>query len=144
MDQPSALAQLGPMLVLSISIVGSCVGSCIAGAASHAAMTKTEEGHGKFIGMASAPSTQCIYGFILMLLLDQSIKRGNISEIAGIYIGLLAGIGFFCSSYFQSKIIATGLQASVKYPALYGKCFAAVGILESFALFIFVFTLLII
>ncbi len=144
MNQLTYLAQLGPMLVLTISIVGSAIGSCLAGAACHAAMTKTEEGHGKFIGMASAPASQCIYGFILMILLNNSIQSGRISEIAGVYIGILAGIGFFASSYLQSKIIITGLQASVQYPALYGKCFAAVGILESFALFVFVFTLLII
>lgn len=144
MKELTYLAQLGPMLVLTISIVGSAIGSCIAGAACHAAMTKTEEGHGKFIGMSSAPASQCIYGFILMILLNDSIQSGRITEIAGIYIGILAGIGFFASSYLQSKIIVTGLQASVQYPSLYGKCFAAVGILESFALFVFVFTLLII
>ncbi len=138
------LAQLGPMLVLTISIVGSAIGSCIAGAACHAAMTKTEEGHGKLIGMSSAPASQCIYGFILMILLNDSIQSGKITEIAGIYIGILAGIGFFISSYLQSKIILTGIQATVTRPALFGKCFAAVGILESFALFVFVFTLLII
>jgi V/A-type H+-transporting ATPase subunit K len=48
------------------------------------------------------------------------------------------------SAIFQGKVAATGIQASLKQPALYGKCFAAVGILESFALFVFVFTLLII
>lgn len=144
MEQTPQLAQVGPMLVLAISIMGSCVGSYIAGAASHAAMTKTEEGHGKFIGMAAAPASQCIYGFILMILLNESIKKGSISEISAIFVGLLAGLGLMASSIFQSKVIATALQASVKQPSLYGKCFTAVGILESFALFIFVFTLLII
>ena len=48
---------VGPILVLGISSIGSCIGCYIAGAASHAAMSRTEEGHGKFIGMSAAPSS---------------------------------------------------------------------------------------
>lgn len=144
MNDLFALQQIGPMLALGISAIGSCIGCYIAGSASHAAMTKTEEGHGKFIGMAAAPSSQIIYGFILMLLLNQRIIAGSVSPVAAIFVGLLAGFSMMASSIFQGKVAATGIQATLKQPSLYGKCFAAVGILESFALFVFVFTLLII
>ncbi len=139
-----SLAQVGPILVLTLASIGSCIGCYIAGSASHGAMAKTEEGHGKFIGMSAAPSSQCIYGFILMLLLLQSIERGSISEVTGMWIGLMTGLAFIASAVFQGKVCATGIQASLKQPSVYGKCFAAIGILESFALFVFVFTLLII
>jgi V/A-type H+-transporting ATPase subunit K len=144
MEDLFALQQIGPILALGLSAIGSCIGCYIAGAASHAAMTKTEEGHGKFIGMAAAPSSQTIYGFILMLLMNQRIAAGNVSPISAIAVGLLAGLAIMISAIFQGKVAATGIQASLKQPALYGKCFAAVGILESFALFTFVFALLII
>lgn len=142
MEAMHSLTQIGPILALGLPTMGSCIGCYIAGAASHAAMTKTEEGHGKFIGMASAPSSQTIYGFILMLLMNQSILRGGISPIAAIAVGFVAGTAIMLSAIFQGKVAATGIQASLKQPALFGKCFAAVGILESFALFAFVFTLL--
>ena len=61
MDDLFALQQIGPILALGLPTIGSCIGCYIAGAASHAAMTKTEEGHGKFIGMAAAPSSQTIH-----------------------------------------------------------------------------------
>lgn len=144
MEDLFALQQIGPILALGLSSIGSCIGCYIAGAASHAAMTKTDEGHGKFIGMAAAPSSQIIYGFILMLLMNQRILAGSVSPIAAIFVGLIAGTAIMMSSIFQGKVAATGIQASLKQPALYGKCFAAVGILESFSLFVFVFTLLII
>ena len=144
MENAFVLQQIGPILALGLSAIGSCVGCYIAGAASHAAMTKTEEGHGKFIGMAAAPSSQTIYGFILMLLMNQKIIGGTVSPISAIFVGLVAGLAIMASAIFQGKVAATGIQASLKQPALYGKCFAAVGILESFALFVFVFTLLII
>ncbi len=144
MDTMPLYNQLGPILVLTISAVGSCFGSYIGWAAAHAAMTKTEEGHGKFIGIASAPASQIIYGFVLMLLMYNKIIAGTFSPIAAIPVGLLSGLAIMCSSIIQGKLVATAIQASLKQPSLYGKCFAAVGILESFSLFVFVFTLLII
>lgn len=135
---------VGPAIALGLSCMGCCIGCWIAGAASHAAMARTEEGHGKFIGMAAAPSSQVIYGFLLMLQMSNAIKAGTLSPISGIAIGLFSGMAFVFSSIYQGKVCATGIQASMKSPGVYGKCFAAIGIIESFALFAFVFALLII
>lgn len=144
MELGNSLNQIGPILSLSLGCCGSAIGCYIAGLASHAAMARVEEGHGKFIGMASVPSSQCIYGFILMLLMYRNIVAGTLSPIAAIFVGLGAGLAFFSSAVFQGKVIAAGIQATLKQPSVYGKCFAAIGILESFALFALVFTLLII
>lgn len=133
---------VGPVLTLTISSIGSCIGCYIAGAASHAVMSRVEEGHGKFIGMASTPASQSIYGFILMLLMSKAITAGTLSPVSGIAMGLFTGLAFMASSVFQGKVCATGIQASAKQPAIFGKCFAAVGIIESFALFTFVFAIL--
>ena len=143
MNDAQTLAQIGPIFALGLPTIGSCIACYIAGAASHAAMTKTEEGHGKFIGMAAAPSSQSIYGFILMIILFNKVTSGAVSPISSIAIGIISGLAMMFSSIFQGKVAATGIQASLKNPSLFGKCFAAVGILESFALFVFVFTLLI-
>lgn len=134
---------LGPAMSLGLSCMGCCVGCYIAGSASHAAMSRTEEGHGKFIGMGSVPSAQVIYGFILMLLMSQRIKAGTLAPLDGVAIGLLSGGAFMFSSIFQGRLCARGIEATLKQPSLYGKCFAAIGIVESFALFAFVFALLI-
>jgi V/A-type H+/Na+-transporting ATPase subunit K len=144
MENLDSIRQIGPILALALPTIGSCIGCYIAGAASQAAMTKTEEGHGKLIGMASASSSQAIYGFILMLIMNEKILQGTLSPLGGIFVGLIAGFAIMISSIYQGKVAATGIQATLKQPSLYGKCFAAVGILESFSLFIFVFTLLII
>ena len=134
---------VGPIMVLGISAAGSCVGCYIAGAASHAVMARVEEGHGKYIAMSAAPASQSIYGFILMLFMSKSILVGTLSPISGIAMGLFSGLAMVFSSIFQGKVCATGIQASAKQPAIFGKCFAAIGIVESFALFAFVFALLI-
>ena len=134
---------VGPAIALGLSCIGCCVGCWIAGAASHAAMSRTEDGHGKFIAMAAAPSSQVIYGFLLMFFMSNAIKEGTLSPVSAIAIGTFSGLAFIASSIFQGRVCATGIQASMKQPAIYGKCFVAVGIIESFALFAFVFALLI-
>jgi V/A-type H+/Na+-transporting ATPase subunit K len=133
----------GPAIALGLSLIGSAIGCCIAGEASHAAMSRTEEGHGKFIGMAAAPSSQSIYGFLEMLLMSKAIQAGTLSPLSGVFIGIFAGGAIGLSSIYQGKVCATGIQASLKEPSIFGKCFAAIGIIESVSLFAFVFSLLI-
>jgi V/A-type H+-transporting ATPase subunit K len=134
---------LGPALAIGLSCAGCCIGCWIAGAAAHAAMSRTEEGHGKFIAISAAPSSQVIYGFIMMLLMAQKINAGTLTPTNAIAFGLFSGIAFVFSSIFQGMVCATGIQATLKQPAVFGKCFAAIGIIESFALFALVFPLLI-
>ena len=132
----------GPILVLGISSIGSSIGCYIAGSAAHAAMSRVDEGHGRFLGMSAAPASQSIYGFILMILMRNAIRAGTLTPTAGVVMGIAVGIAFLGSSIFMGKVCATGIQASAKQPAVFGKCFASVGIIESFALFAFVFSIL--
>lgn len=134
---------IGPAMALGLPACGSAIGCYIAGSASHAAMARTEEGHGKFIGMSAAPSAQIIYGFILMLLMANAVKGGTVSPLSALGIGFFSGTAIMMSAVFQGMVCATGIQATLKRPDVFGKCFVAVGIIESFALFVFVFSLLI-
>ncbi len=137
-------AMVGPALVLGLGCVGSSIGCGIAGMASHAVMSRVEENHGTFIGMSAVASSQSIYAFVFMILLKASIVSGKTSPEAGIGIGIAVGIALLVSSVYQGMCAASGIQASAKTPAIIGKCFAALGIVESFSLFAFVFGLLLI
>jgi V/A-type H+/Na+-transporting ATPase subunit K len=138
------LGNIGPGIVLGLGCLGSSIGCGIAGMASHGVMSRVDEGHGKFIGMSAIPSSQSIYGFVLMILMKNSILAGTLSPLAAIGIGIFVGIAIMASSIFQGKCAATAIQAVAKQPSIFGKCLAALGIVESFALFAFVFALLII
>ncbi len=133
---------VGPALALGLSAIGSSIGCGIGGMASHAVMSRVEEGHGKFIAMSAMPSSQIIYGFILMLLMRDAITDGSLSALSGIGIGIGSGTAIMVSAIFQGRAAASGIQASAKQPAIFGKCLAALGIVESFALFAFVFALM--
>lgn len=135
---------VGPAIVLGLGCIGSAIGCGIAGMASHGVMSRVEENHGKFIGMSAMPSSQAIYAFVLMLLMSNSIKAKTLSPEAAIGIGVSVGLAILISSVYQGMCAATGIQASAKQPAVFGKCFAALGIVESFSLFAFVFALLLI
>jgi V/A-type H+/Na+-transporting ATPase subunit K len=135
---------VGPGIVLGLGCIGSSIGCGIAGMASHGVMSRVDEGHGKFIGISAFPSSQSIYGFVLMIVMNNSIKAGTLSAISGIGIGLFVGLAIMMSSIFQGKCAATAIQASAKQPAVYGKSLACLGIIESFALFATVFAFLII
>ncbi len=134
----------GPAIALGLSLIGSSIGCYISGAASHAAMSRTEEGHGKFIGNAKLhPLLKASTAFSEMLLMSKAIQAGTLSPLSAIFIGVFAGGAIMISSIYQGKVCATGIQASLKDPSIFGKCFAAVGIIESVSLFAFVFSLLI-
>lgn len=133
---------IGPALVLGLGCIGSAIGCAIGGMASHGIMARVEENHGKFIGMSAMPSSQTIYAFVLMWRMKDSIAAKSISAMSGVGIGAAIGLAIMASAIYQGKCAATGIQASAKQPGIFGKCFAALGIVESFALFAFVFALL--
>ncbi|MBP9841436.1 MAG: ATP synthase subunit C [Simkaniaceae bacterium] len=135
---------IGPAIVLALGCIGSAIGCGIAGMASHGVMSRVEDNHGKFIGMSAMPSSQSIYAFVLMLLMHQSIQAHRLSGLEGIGLGTSVGLAIMLSAIYQGMCAATGIQASAKQPAVFGKCFAALGIVESFSLFAFVFALLLI
>jgi len=135
---------IGPALVLGLGCIGSAIGCGIAGMATHAVMSRVEEGHGKFIGMSAMPSSQSVYGFVLMILMRGKITEGTLSPMNAIGIGIAVGVSLLFSALYQGMCAASGVQAAAKQPAIFGKTFAALGIVESFALFAFVFATLLI
>ena len=69
---------VGPAIVLGLGCSGSSIGCGIGGMASHAVMSRVEENHGKFIGMSAIAPTQSIFGFILMIMMKNSILAGTL------------------------------------------------------------------
>ena len=129
----ASLGYAGCAASLGLAAIGSSIGCYVAGAASHGAMAKVDEGHGKFIGMSAAPSSQTIYGIVLMFVLIGKVGAG--AGLGLLAIGGFCGLAMMTSAILQGRVAATGIQASAKKPEIFGKCFAAVGIVESFALF---------
>jgi len=79
-----------------------------------------------------------------MVLMKNALKAGTLSAAGGIGVGLFVGMALLASAISQGKCAATAIQATAKQPAIFGKAFLAIAITESFAIFAFVFGLLLI
>ena len=132
---------IGPALALALGCLGSAIGCGIAGMASHGVMSRVEENHAKFIAMSALPSSQAIYAIVLTIVMSTAIKAGTLSAASGIGIGASVGAANMVCSIYQGMAAATGIQASAKQPSVYGKCYGALGIIESFSIFAFIFAL---
>jgi len=132
MDIVTMLGYGGCAAAVGIPAIGSSWGVGVAGAVSHGVMAKVEEGHGKFIGISAAPSSQTIYGLILMFVL---LPKVSVAGVGVFFIGLFCGLGICISAIYQGKVAATAILASSRKQEIFGKCFAAVGMTESFAIF---------
>ena len=125
------LGILGTILTLALGAAGSAVGCGLAGMTSHGVMARTDEGHGSFILLSAMPSSQTIYGFVLMFLL----KGAEIDHVAKLSIGATTGTAFMMSAIYQGKACSSAILGVAKSPGIFGKSIIAPAIVESFAIF---------
>ncbi|MBA1332151.1 ATP synthase subunit K, partial [Candidatus Endoriftia persephone str. Guaymas] len=60
----------GPM---ALGAIGSVIGCSLAGQAAIGAMMETESGHGRYVGISAMPSSQVIYGIVVMFTLNREV-----------------------------------------------------------------------
>lgn len=133
------LAYIGLFGVVSLSAVGSVIGCARAGIAANRAMLESESGHGKFLGVAALPSTQAILGIVLMFILRQKLSPANGWGIFA--ISVLAGVALLMSGVYQGNCCAMAINVSKSKPEIFGKSLAPAGIVEGFAVFVFIMAL---
>jgi V/A-type H+-transporting ATPase subunit K len=134
---------LGLELVLGLSALGSAVGAGVAGMAAIGAWKKnfSQNKSASFllVALVGAPLTQTIYGNIVM---TKMIELAN----AGQYlwgIGAFAGLAMGASALFQGKCGACACDAMGETGKGFGNYLAVLGIVETVALFVMVFTLIV-
>lgn len=134
-----ALGWAGVYGVMALGAIGSIIGCAIAGQAAIGAMIETESGHGRYIGVSVMPSSQVIYGIVVMFTLNRAITPENAGALFG--IGILAGLALMFSAIRQGQCCASSINASKVKPEIFGLSLAPAAIVEGFAVFAFVFAL---
>jgi V/A-type H+/Na+-transporting ATPase subunit K len=124
---------------MALSSIGSVIGCSIAGQAAIGAMLDTESGHGRFVGVAAMPSSQTIYGLVVMLALNRAVTPENAPALAG--IGILAGVALGISAIYQGVCCASSIQAAKAKSEILGLSLAPAAMVEGFAVFAFIFAL---
>jgi V/A-type H+-transporting ATPase subunit K len=130
---------LGLFGVTALGAMGSIVGCATAGQAAIGAMLETESGYGRFIGASVLPSSQIIYGIVVMLTLQREITAANAGALFG--IGVATGIALLLSGLRQGQCCASAINAAKEKPEVFGIALGPAAIVEGFAVFVFVFAL---
>ena len=134
-----ALGWIGIYAPLALGSIGSMIGCARAGMAACGAMLDVESGFGRFVGIAAMPSSQTIYGIVVMVMLRREV---TVTNAPGTFaIGLLAGLALMLSAFAQGSACAAAINASKSKPEVFGISLAPAALVEGFAVFAFVFAL---
>ena len=136
-----ALGWAGIIAPLAFGAMGSVVGSALAGQAACGALLEVDSGYGRYIGLSAMPSSQTIYGIVVMFSLNRPVTLETAPGLFG--IGVLTGIALYTSAAWQGRAIASAIAASKSKPEIFGLSIAPAAIVEGFAVFAFVFALVI-
>lgn len=134
-----ALGWVGIFAPLALGAIGSMVGCARAGQAACGAMLEVESGYGRFIGISAMPSSQTIYGIVVTLSFNRALTLANAPGLFG--LGLLAGLALMLSAIAQGSACAAAINASKSKPEVFGISIAPAAVVEGFAVFAFVFAL---
>ena len=133
------LGWAGVFSPLALGAVGSVLGCMVAGQAACGALLEVESGYGRYIGLTALPSSQTIYGIVVMFALNRPVTTTNAPALAA--IGVLTGVGLMLSASSQGKALAASIAAAKAKPEVFGLSVAPAAIVEGFAVFVFVFAL---
>ena len=142
-EMMTAMAQIGAAAALGLGAAGSALGTGTAGMAAIGAWKKcfAQSKAAPFILVTfiGAPMSQTIYGFILM----RSMLTADVSNW-GLMLGggLLGGLGIGASAWFQGKAGAAGADALAETGQGFGNYLMTIGVVETVALLVMVFTLI--
>ncbi len=133
---------IGPAAALGLAAIGSALGTGAAGQASVGAWKKcfaaNKPAPFMLVAFTGAPLTQTIYGFLLMLFISGSQQDTLTLLSAGVFGGLAMGF----SAYMQGKAAAGAADALADTGKGTANYFMVIGIIETVALFVMVFLLL--
>lgn len=126
---------------MALGAIGSIMGCALAGQAAIGAMLDTESGYGRYVGVSAMPSSQVIYGIVVMFSLNRTITIDNAPGIFA--VGVLCGMALLYSAVYQGQCCASAIHASKAKPEIFGLSVAPAAIVEGFAVFAFIFALVI-
>ncbi|MGY6274923.1 ATP synthase subunit C [Methylomonas sp. MgM2] len=140
-DLMIVLGWIGIYSPMALGAVGSVIGCAIAGQAAIGAMLDTETGHGRYVGLSAMPSSQVIYGIVVMFTLNRPV---NVDNAGGLFaVGVLAGIALMFCAIYQGQCCASSIHAAKAKPEIFGLSIVPAAIVEGFAVFAFIFALVI-
>jgi V/A-type H+-transporting ATPase subunit K len=138
MEMTLTLGWIGLYAPLALGAIGSMIGCLRAGMAACGAMLEVESGFGRFVGVAAMPSSQTIYGIVVTM----ALPAVTLASAPGMFaLGGLSGLALMLSAMAQGSACAAAINASKSKPEVFGISLAPAALIEGFAVFAFVFAL---
>ncbi len=134
-----ALGWIGVFAPMGFGALGSAIGVALAGQAAIGAMLEAESGYGRYVGVSVIPSSNVIYGIVVMFSLQQPITADNAGALFG--IGSVTALVLLMTAIWQGRACASAIAASKSKPEIFGLSLAPAAVVEGFAVFTFVFAL---
>lgn len=138
-DLVVALGWLGLFAPMALGAIGSIIGCALAGQAAIGAMLEVDSGYGRYIGLSAMPSSQVIYGIVVMFTLNREVTPASAPGLFGIGIGV--SLSLMMSAIWQGRLVASSINAAKVKPEVFGLSLAPAAIVEGFVVFAFVFAL---
>lgn len=133
---------LGAILVLGLSAIGSASGAGIASMAAIGAWKKNfaqnKPAAFMLVIFTAAPLTQTIYGMVVMRQLMAIANKGQYLWSIGVFSGLSIGL----SALWQGKAAAVACDAMGETGKGFGNYLVVLGMTETVALFVMSFSLM--
>ena len=140
-----AMVVSGAIACLGLSAAGSAFGTGFAAASAVGSWKKCYAANKPapfiLLGLVGAPITQTLYGMILMFLM---LGKTNVAGagVPCLVLGIFAGLGIGLSALFQGRAGAAACDSQAETNQGFTNYLAALGIVETVAIFTMVFALL--
>lgn len=145
----TAMIVAGAVACLGLSGAGSAFGTGFAAAAAVGAWKKCYAANKpapfSILSFVGAPITQTLYGMILMFVLLGKASAENIAPGTGVALligGIFAGLAIGLSALFQGRAGACACDSQAETGQGMSNYLAAIGIVETVAIFAMVFALI--
>ena len=148
------LALLGAALAVALPCMGSAKGVGIVGEAASGLISENPSIFGKALALQALPMTQGVYGlvaaFLMLAMLGLFGNPDHLTSLpiaAGAYY-LMASLPIALSGYFsavrQGRVSAAGINLLSKRPSESGKAITSSALVETYAIFALLITLLLV
>lgn len=138
-DLLTFLGWIGVFGPVGFGALGSALGVAIAGQAAIGAMLESDSGYGRYVGVSVIPSSNVIYGIVVMFSLRQALSAPN--AVSLFVIGSIVSLVLLLTGIWQGRTLASAITASKSKPEIFGLSIAPAAVIEGFTVFTFVFAL---
>lgn len=143
----NSLSLCGGYAAVALASLGSTIGTGLAGCAAVGAWKRCYVANkpAPFLltVFAGAPLSQTIYAMVLMMIIKGKMDAANPQMVFHLMLGVLAGVAFMLSAVFQGKAGAAACDAYGETEKGFANFLMVLGIIETVALFVLVFAIMI-